>query len=144
MKAINLFFLAVIMQTAFGCGTSRQFVNRSIQNNESSKIYVLRNSNYGKFISAEIFANNELIGDLKSKSYLEWSTDQKSISIESKIGKPTKLDLELEPGKTYFIRQGLNPFGGVLRSQSTLELLSEEEGRELLSRLKEPILATNK
>ncbi|WMN11382.1 hypothetical protein QYS49_38190 [Marivirga salinae] len=140
-------FLIIVsaLISLISCAPSKQLVNlpSDSDNAENSTIYVIRDSRCANLVTANIYSNEQQIGKLKSRSYLTWSTNQKSINLLSEAGPSSELHLYLKPGETYYVRHGFNIFEGVLRATPTLSQILKEEGKAILEKLKSPVVAEN-
>lgn len=149
MNRLTIIFFAVLFSS---CASTSQFVKFTGQSAElgtqKSRIYVLRSGTMkGAAVKMPIYCNNELIGKLGSKSYLCWDVEEGSYAITSStegglIGKNATenkdyFTINAKPGKTYYIQQ--NPKMGYSGyAKVSLTVISESEGKKLLSKLKKP------
>jgi hypothetical protein len=144
-RLIKVITIASAIISLMSCAPSKQLVSLPTDkdSSEHSTIYVIRDSRYANLVSANIYSNEQHLGKLKSRSYLTWSTNEKSINLLSEAGPSSELQLFLKPGETYYVRHGFNIFKGVLRATPTLTIIQEEEGKALIEKLKSPIVVEN-
>ena len=105
---------------------------------EMATIYVLRPSSFGSAIKFGIYRDEKLIGKLGPKSYLAWTVkpDGKELTIMSKSENKDMLTINPQAGKTYYIKQKVKM--GIAIARTGLEFIEENEGKEILRKLKAP------
>jgi hypothetical protein len=143
MKNHSLILLIIPIICLVSCATSKQYTafSESTQN-ETSKIYVIRDSFVGQSFAAKIYNNNELVGDLGNKSFLCWESNKSTAVVVSKISNSQSVTLNMEAGKTYYLKQSTK-VGLLFRPRTEITQISEQEGIEMLAGLKKPTLAIN-
>ena len=123
------------------CASTFQY-NKIAQPNSNDKematIYVLRPSSFGSAIKFGIYQDEKLIGKLGPKSYLAWTVkpDGKELTIMSKSENKDMLTINPQAGKTYYIKQKVKM--GIAIARTGLEFIEENEGKEILRKLKAP------
>lgn len=95
-------------------------------------VYVVRPTIIGAAIRQEITCNNYLIGSTKGMQYIYTVMPPGKYIFRSTSANISRLDLNLQPGKIYFIAQRVSM--GLLYARTDLELLSEKEGRNILNK----------
>jgi len=145
MKKISLFlFLCILLSS---CANTQQFVknvNENSSENETARIYVLRSSSFGSAVQFKIFQDENLIGKLGPKSYLSWNVvpEGKEINIISKSENKDTLTINPIAGKSYYIKQRVDL--GFVVARTRLELIDEEEAKEIMKKLNAPKSEQNK
>ncbi len=137
----NTFFLLLSSTILASCASTHQYVNipqQTTPQNDTIHIYVLRPSSMASAIKFKIYHYDELIGKLGPQSYLLWKVapERDVIRIISKAENTEILSIDPQPGKTYYVKQQVKL--GIAIAQTGLELLEEEEGQDLLKKLKAP------
>ncbi len=131
-------FVSLILSS---CASTFQY-NKIVQPNSNDKematIYVLRTSSFGSAIKFGIYQDEKLIGKLGPKSYLAWTVkpDGKKLTIMSKSENKDMLTINPQAGKTYYIKQNVKM--GIAIARTELEFIEENEGKEILQKLKAP------
>ena len=133
--------IVVVSLILSSCASTFQY-NKIAQPNSNDKematIYVLRPSSFGSAIKFEIYQDEKLIGKLGPKSYLAWTVkpDGKELTIMSKSENKDMLTINPQAGKTYYIKQKVKM--GIAIARTGLEFIEENEGKEILRKLKAP------
>ena len=133
--------IVVVSLILSSCASTFQY-NKIAQPNSNDKematIYVLRPSSFGSAIKFGIYQDEKLIGKLGPKSYLAWTvkTDGKELTIMSKSKNKDILTIYPQAGKTYYIKQKVKM--GIAIARTGLEFIEENEGKEILRKLKAP------
>lgn len=133
--------IVVVSLILSSCASTFQY-NKIAQPNSNDKematIYVLRPSSFGSAIKFEIYQDEKLIGKLGPKSYLAWTLklDGKELTIMSKSENKDMLTINPQAGKTYYIKQKVKM--GIAIARTGLEFIEENEGKEILRKLKAP------
>lgn len=97
-------------------------------------IYIIRTSAFGFAIKFKVFIDNELIGYTKGKNYLYAYLDPGSHQILSKAENKGLLKLNVEAGKTYYVKQKVG--FGFIKARNKLALLDPEKGKSAKSKCK--------
>ena len=126
-----------------GCASTRQvvpFPDQSVQVEDPSmaRIYVLRPSTYGGAISMRVLDDDELIGRTGPRGFLCWEREPGEIEVVGRAENTFTLPISLEAGEVYYIEQRVRM--GLLSARNQLDQLSEERGKLLLERCREPII----
>ena len=133
--------IVVVSLILSSCASTFQY-NKIAQPNSNDKematIYVLRPSSFGSAIKFGIYQDEKLIGKLGPKSYLAWTVkpDGKELTIMSKSENKDMLTINPQAGKTYYIKQKVKM--GIAIARTGLEFIEENEGKEILRKLKVP------
>lgn len=133
--------IVVVSLILSSCASTFQY-NKIAQPNSNDKematIYVLRPSSFGSAIKFGIYQDEKLIGKLGPKSYLAWTVkpDGKELTIISKSENKDMLTINPQAGKTYYIKQKVKM--GIAIARTGLEFIEENEGKEILRKLKAP------
>ncbi|MBU2018193.1 MAG: DUF2846 domain-containing protein [Bacteroidetes bacterium] len=133
--------IVVVSLILSSCASTFQY-NKIAQPNSNDKematIYVLRRSSFGSAIKFWIYQDEKLIGKLGPKSYLAWTVkpDGKDLTIMSKSENKDMLTINPQAGKTYYIKQKVKM--GIAIARTGLEFIEENEGKEILRKLKAP------
>ena len=111
---------------------AKQFPSPSLEN---AGLYVYRNSFVGKAIKKDIWVDGKCIGESAPDVffYTEIEGGKKhKIDTESEFS-PNTLELMVEAGKNYFVRQYIKM--GVFVGGAGLEQVSEEQGKKDIAQL---------
>ncbi len=139
MKLSLLMLIVLLLLGIQSCAPTRQYVSLdNDQLTEPARIYVIRDSFLARSFTTKVYANDKLVGKLGNNSYLTWETDKPTIDVEAKLVNTAKTELNLEAGKTYYLKNKVKL--GAITSRVKLELLSSEEGLKVLSGVKGPRL----
>ena len=139
MKIKSLIIVVSLILSS--CASTFQY-NKIAQPNSNDKematIYVLRPSSFGSAIKFGVYQDEKLIGKLGPKSYLAWTVkpDGKELTIMSKSENKDMLTINPQAGKTYYIKQKVKM--GIAIARTGLEFIEENEGKEILRKLKVP------
>lgn len=111
--------------------------SKGLEDPELCRIYIIRDNNIGP--GFEINCSNNFVGITCPYTYLCWDHKSGSAIISNTIEGPLlfipqKITLNLEKGKTYYIRV-TRFFAGM---GGNLKLLSEEEGKKALKECYKP------
>ena len=97
-------------------------------------VYVVRPSFAGKTVKCWAFADDQPLGVTKGKTYLVALVPAGAHVFWSRAENVSALELEVEAGKRYYLKQAMR-IGG-LKSRVKMRLLDEREGLELVKRCK--------
>jgi len=98
---------------------------------EKATVYIIRNSAVGLLIRMSIECDGEKIGSTKAKQYVYTVLDPGEYTFVSKGGEnKASLNIELEAGEVYYIRQQVKM--GIFVARTGLELMNEEAGIKAL------------
>lgn len=102
---------------------------------ETTRIYLIRPSFYGTAITANIYANNNIVGRIGPKGYIAWDAQPGSITLQSGL---SFVKLLAQPGKTYYFK--IQPKAISFNKHEVFEFIeiSAEEGINYLSKLAPP------
>lgn len=137
----NILYIIALIATLTSCATTRQFVQLPDSNakvNNDALIYVLRPATMGAAIKFKIYQDGKPIGELGPKSYLKWMVkpNDKGIIITSESENVANLTFRPQPGKVYYIKQKVKM--GIVIARTKLIFLDNDEGKEILKKLKKP------
>ena len=97
-------------------------------------VYVLRPSSFGALIRQDINCDNVFVGSTKSRQYVYTVLDSGVHTFTSSSENVATLDVTLEAGKVYYIKQQVKM--GVLYAETGLKLLDENEGKKYSEKCK--------
>lgn len=102
---------------------------------DKAGLYVYRDSSFGGSLKKDIWINHECLGESAPKVFFfkELPSGEYKIATESEFS-PNIISLNMESGKNYFIRQYIKM--GVFVGGANLEQVSEEKGKQAISKLK--------
>ncbi len=146
----GLLTAAAVLMICFisGCATSKtlDLVKKPEPYSPSEEtgkgiIYIFREEQFvGSARGIYINANGKRIGGLNSGTYFvyEAKPGKVTISIDHPTGKDPARNFNLQPGQSYFLRAGLKL--GLLEADPFLGVVSEEEGKKVVSGLTYAVL----
>ncbi len=137
MKSISLLIILSLILTS--CARTYQYAKTENSNEkEMATIYVVRPSLFGSAIKFKIYQDEALVGKLGPKSYLAWNVKPggNALSIMSKSENKAIVKINPQPGKTYYVKQKVKM--GIVMPRSDMELIEEQQGKEMLRKLKTP------
>ncbi len=137
MKNISLLIILSLILTS--CARTYQYAKTANSNEkEMATIYVVRPSWFGSAIKFKIYQDEALVGKLGPKSYLAWNVKPggNALSIMSKSENKAIVKINPQPGKTYYLKQKVKM--GIIIARSDMELIEEQQGKEMLRKLKTP------
>jgi len=126
------------------CVITQQYVSfppEPVVEDGQATIYVLRPTIIASAVKVGVYQDDHPIGKLGPKGYLCWKVPGTGDAIEimSKTENRRRITLTPLAGEVYYLEQS---FGiGFAIARSKLSIINEEEGKEILSRLKAPKLA---
>ncbi|MBN1822640.1 MAG: DUF2846 domain-containing protein [Prolixibacteraceae bacterium] len=97
-------------------------------------VYILRPAFLGKLIKIRVFDDNEHIGYTIGKTYIYAFLSPGSHTLISKAENTSKLQLEVEAGKVYYIEQKVSI--GFIKARNRLILINENDGITLKEKCK--------
>lgn len=100
----------------------------AVPTNDSSGIYIYRDSFVGKALKKNIYVDGALIGESANKIYFyaKVAPGSHKLSTESEFS-DNVIDLKTEAGKNYFVEQYIKM--GAFSGGAGLKPVSEEEGK---------------
>ena len=141
----KFYFLFLTILLFSSCASTTQFSKNAgtepLNETNSAEIYVLRPSLFGTAVKMKIFCNDQLIGKIGPKSYLNWNVKEGEHIIKCKSENDETVTIKVIPGKSYYIKHQLKP--GWLTNRASLELIGEKEGKEILLNLNAPKLKSS-
>lgn len=140
MKFLPFIFLAFVLSS---CVTTTQYVKFAGSQEvspDSARVVIIRKSPLATAVKANVFQDDKLVGKTGPRGYLSWtaSADGQPVEIISKTENRERITVPFLPGETYYVRQRLSL--GWLIGRFKLRLVSKEEGEDLISRLKKPVV----
>ena len=103
-------------------------------NNEKAKVYVIRPSKLGFAVGIKVYCNDEYIGKTKGGKYLEMELDPGTYTILSKAENKATIDITVEAGKEYYLKQIVFP--GFWKSRNSIEAVDNEVGKQEIQKCK--------
>ena len=97
-------------------------------------VYIIRSTLLGAVIKMNIECNSIHIGSTKAEKYIYTILEPRTHTFLAKSKNKSSFELTVEAGKIYFIKQQVKM--GFLFAQTGLKLITDEEGRKLLSKCK--------
>jgi hypothetical protein len=135
MKKFILFSITILLFSS--CATTTQYVKFGDNKlTDVARIYVVRPSLFGSAIKMPVYCNEKLIGRTGPQSYLSWEVKEGEVLLNSTGENSENFTINAKAGKSYYIKQV--PKMGVVAARVSLELMGEEEGKRLVSKLKKP------
>jgi len=142
---MNKFFIASLILSSTLLGGCASVPLASSEENSIAKsfpipasgkagLYIYRDSFAGKALKKDIYLNNRCVGETADRVFFYQQVPAGQtylVSTESEFS-PNTLKLSPEQGKNYFIRQYIKM--GVFVGGAGLELVSENEGRRVISK----------
>lgn len=145
MKKTALFLVvALIFILGTGCAATKQAVSipnldQPFGNSQNGRIYVVRPSGLGSAISMRITDNGQYIGSTGPGGFLCWDRDPGQAEIIGKAENTSKVSLNVNEGKVYYILQHVQM--GLFFARNKLEVVNEQEGKRNLQKCKPPVAA---
>jgi hypothetical protein len=93
-----------------------------------ANIYVYRNETFGAAIKMPLLLDNQSIGDTGPHTYALRTVAPGKHTILSKTEKDATVDVDAQPGKTYFVWQEVKM--GAFAARSALHLVDEQTGED--------------
>jgi hypothetical protein len=94
-------------------------------------VYIIRPAILGLIIKMDVECNSSFIGSTLPGEYIYTILEPGMHHFESKAENRAKLEINLEGGKIYYLKQQVSP--GVLTFRSKLKLMTEKKGKDELS-----------
>lgn len=131
----NYIFILIMVLISSGCvsvqTTSLEKDNESkkfITNSTKSNVYLYRNESFGMAIGMPIIVDGKLAGKTGAKTYYNWQLEPGEHIFKSMTENTSRLILDTEAGKNYFIWQEVKM--GLWSAQSKLQEVSAEIGEK--------------
>lgn len=105
-------------------------------NQGKAGLYVYRNSFGGKSLKKDVWVDGKCLGETANKVFFYTEVDggkRHKIETESEFS-PNSLELMMDTGKNYFVRQVIKM--GAFVGGADLELVTDEQGKKHISKLK--------
>lgn len=140
MKVVSLAACTLALFVA-GCASNQQFVripnqNVRVEDPNKGRIYVIRPSGMGASASFEVWDGKVHVGNSASKSYLCWERKPGEAIISGKEENVSTVSIYVKANQPYYIFQHMRM--GWVAARNELEVVSEEQGKELLKKCKGP------
>ncbi len=142
MRIFSKLAMVVTVATIIvGCAPTIQFVPfpdqmKQIEDPDKARIYVVRPTTFGGFISMKINDGEKLIGKTGPNGYLCWEREPGRMLLVGKSENTDKFPLMVEKGISYYIQQHVRM--GLVIARNKLSLLTEEDGKAKVSKCKPP------
>lgn len=95
-------------------------------------VYIIRNSSIGSLIKMSVECNGMKIGSTKAKQYVYTVLDPGDFTFTSKTPENSgTLNITVEPGNTYYIKQQVKM--GIVVARTGLELMNDADGIKALN-----------
>lgn len=126
---------------AAGCASNVQFVRfpdqtKPIQDPAKARIYVVRPTSYGGVASMEIWDAGRHVANTGPESYVCWERDPGRTEVTGREENASTVNLDLAPAQIVYIWQHVSI--GWAQARNRLEIVSDEKGRQLVSKCKPP------
>jgi hypothetical protein len=141
MKKHTALLIALSCLFHIGCVSTRQFApfpdqTRTVEDSAKGRIYVMRPGTVGSAIPMDVSDDGQIIGSTGPHGFLCWERKPGIAVISGKAENTSSVYLPVKAGKTHYIFQHMRP--GWMSSRNKLEIVSEEEGRQVLKRCNPP------
>jgi len=97
-------------------------------------VYILRPTGFGALIRMGVDCDSVHIGSTKAENYIYAMLDPGVHTLVSKAENKSSLEVTLEAGKTYYIKQQVKM--GFAFAETGLKLVDEQEGQKYLKKCK--------
>gem|GEM_PF-1283579 len=97
-------------------------------------VYVLRPTGFGALIRMNLECDSVHIGSTKAENYVYAMLDPGTHTLVSKAENHSSLEVTLEAGKTYYVKQQVKM--GFAFAETGLKLVDEQEGQKYLKKCK--------
>lgn len=101
---------------------------------DKALVYFLRPTSMGAAIKSFVMCDDEIIGINRGKSYFFAQIEPGKRVLWAKSENVDALELDLQPGVTYYVRN--SPQTGVFKARTKLDLLSDQDGLKALEKCK--------
>jgi hypothetical protein len=126
-RLLMIFLLLATCALIVSCAGGPSFVNVEEIPEQKGLIYLYRKSSlFGVAIVPQIWCNGAPIVSLKSGGYYAYFADPGKTFITAKTESRTGVTIEVEPGKTYYVRLRIGM--GIVAGRPHLTLVDEEKG----------------
>lgn len=124
-----------------GCASNQQFVripdlNKPVEDPAKGRVYVIRPSSMGSSASLEVWDGKVHVGNTGPSAYLCWERAPGPAEISGREENISTVPLTVESNQVYYIFQHMRM--GWIQARNKLEIVSEEEGRQLLKKCAPP------
>jgi len=99
-----------------------------------SIVYILRPTNFGALVRMGVDCDGASIGATHAKTYIYSILSPGKHTLVSKAENKYSLDVDLEPGKIYYIKQKVEM--GFAFAETALAVISDEDGKKYLEKCK--------
>ena len=146
MKKIVILLIVIIPFVSCVTGPSEQEMNEDIINFElpmmpsegESLVYIVRPQSVGMLISFKVYIDEKseeyYVGETKGSEYIYFPITPGNHEILSKAENLAKLEMQIEPGKVYFLEQ--IPKMGILVARNNLQIIQDINGKYWVKNLK--------
>lgn len=101
---------------------------------DKALVYIVRSSRTGGMIYIWTFVDEQFAGVTRGPGYTYIQVDPGPHMIWSRAENVSAMNVELEAGETYYVKQAVLP--GFGKARTRVELLDEEKGRKALKKAK--------
>lgn len=134
MRNIYAVLLALLMATLTGCAsvpmasidqdsTAKSFTTAP----NKASLYIYRNENFGAAIPVTVSVNGKTLGQTAAMTYFHLNLVPGKYTVSSHAEDVSELELNVSPGKNYFIWQEIKM--GMWSARSKLQEVDEQRGR---------------
>ena len=134
MKKIVLTLAAVAVLSVSGCASvpmgdpqKNSALKTFTAKQDVAGVYIYRNESMGGAVKMDVEVDGKPIGQTAAKTYLYTELAPGKHVVTSKAENDFSLDLEVLPGKLYYIWQEVKM--GILYARTKLSLVDEKEGK---------------
>jgi hypothetical protein len=98
---------------------------------DKGQLYVVRPSSFGLAVMYQVSIDGRIVGSLPAETYLvqQLQPGNHVVSFFNNTSQENT-SVEVEAGRNYFLRVGMNP--GATSNRARMKIISEEEGRPLI------------
>ena len=140
MRKLRSLAAVAVLLTAIPAAFGADYLDKDKQNREYAEptedtavIYFVHNTSVAMAIKFWAFAEDEFVGVTRGKSYFYARVPAGRHLLWAKAENVSMLELEVEAGKTYFVRQNVGL--GIGKARVKLVELDEAKGRKLIRKL---------
>jgi hypothetical protein len=141
MKKLSLITVVVVFAlSGMGCATAKlstadlQSLKQQRPPEGKALVYVVRPTVIGGVVKFTTLCDDQVMGTTTGNQFLYVVLEPGMHHFESLAENKAKLSLQVEEGRTYFIKQKVQM--GIVMARTDLELMDESEGRKSLQSLK--------
>ncbi|WP_378185900.1 DUF2846 domain-containing protein [Aquimarina sp. W85] len=138
LKLNLIALLAILVASCASTKQFKKFTQDEDLESDKARIYIVRTGNFGGFVKFNVFDNSKdnQMGSLGPKSYLCFDVTPEEHKIIAQAETERVYTINAQKGKTYYLR--LIPKMGFNYARVNFEMLSAQEGKEAVKKLKTP------